>query len=152
MVKGQRVFSIESQGVAAMAQQNNDEDGSISESPELIEARSNFRTTSNVHVRDIGVPPQRDERFRQHVRGRAALSCLLERIYISDARTTGQLARQAEHDGHLSGEQAAEAQGLRHHCGRRDYRSTKMPNGRYQLVYIRCRCTQFSEGNSNESI
>jgi hypothetical protein len=107
--------------------------------------RSNVRSASNVQVRDAAVPAHKDVRFRTHVRGRPALSSLLRSHYLGDPRKISELATQAEADGVLTSEQAADAKGLRHYCGRKDYKCVTLPGGRHRLVYITCRCCQSDE-------
>lgn len=102
--------------------------------------RSNVRSVSNVYVRDVRRPAHQDIAFRSHVRGRPALAYLLRSIYMGDSRKISELARQAEAAGYLSPEQAADAQGLRHYCGRKDFKCVKLPDGRHGLLYITCRC------------
>jgi hypothetical protein len=101
---------------------------------------SNVRSFSNVFVLDSAVPKHLDVAFTSHVRGRPALSLLLRQRYLGDGRTTGQLAQRAETEGFLSPEQRADAQGLRHYCGRKDYKCVRLANGAHRLVYITCRC------------
>jgi hypothetical protein len=104
--------------------------------------RSNVRSVSNVYLRDVNFGFHRDECFRVHVRGYAAIKEMLRRWYYGQVDSGGvrDLIQPSLNSGILTPEQAAELTGLRCHCGRRDFYFEVTDKGKHRRVYIPCRC------------